>query len=132
MIESITTVGPAPRPLLTSSERLQARVMRAVGKYGCFLPGNGRGCASWWLVKTYLGGSVPLADVRAAVDALLASGALVELWLDANNGRAVPHVLCLPERVRLLTYPVQTARGRPELLAEKLPHLRSDDANSSL
>lgn len=124
MNERIGTAGEEPQPVTAGLPRLQARVLRAVEGQRAFLRSGG-GCGSWWQVRQALGGPATRNDVRAAVDALLAAGSLVEVWLVVRNGRRVPHALCLPEQVGSLTYPVGKAAGRPELLARLLPGLRS-------
>lgn len=127
----IVTVGAPPVPE-DEGERLRARILD-VARSGVprhsWDPERGwchkgewlvrLGGWPWWEMRQRVGGRVPEAAFRAAVDELLARGQLLEVWLKPRGRRTPDHILLVPGGGAELPRPVAQARGRSDVLARE-------------
>jgi hypothetical protein len=126
--QEIVTVGAPPAPG-SEGERLQGRILELVGRGVPRLSSgpDGRlgyhgewwhppGALPWWETRQRAGGRVGAEVFRAAVEALVADGRLLEVWLEPDGQRAPGHLLLLPGYSGALRRSAVMARGRPDVL----------------
>jgi hypothetical protein len=78
------------------------------------------GWKTWWATRARLGGRVHADELRAAVEALLEAGTLLELWLQPRGMENAMHVLWTPNATQALPRPIIRAHGREDLIAREL------------
>ena len=123
----VVTVGELSR--IERPEWLRGRIIRLIDAgvprmdyVGGFAAGRERvqmgweqspGSHAWWALRQRLGGRVTAAEFADAIDALIAEGLLIEVWLTPPARRQTPHCLLLPGRSDGLRHPVARARAAP-------------------
>jgi hypothetical protein len=133
---SVVTVGELSR--VERPEWLRGRIIRLIEAgvprmeyVGGFAVGRERvqmgweqapGSHAWWALRQRLGGRVTAAEFADAIDALIAEGLLIEVWLTPPARRQTPHCLLLPGRSDGLRHPVARARGRADVLSREPWH----------
>jgi len=71
------------------------------------------GVCSFWELRQRLGGRVKRQAFVEAVQALLAEGRVIEVWLAMPDMRESPHCLLLPGHSKALKHPVAQGPGAP-------------------
>src|SRR3954466_7213593 len=133
---SVVTVGEFPA--IERPEWLRGRIIHLIEDgvprmdyVGGFAVGRERvqtgweqppGSHAWWALRQRLGGRVTAAEFVDAIDALIAEGLLIEVWLTPPPRRQTPHCLLLPGRSDGLRHPVARARGRADILSREPWH----------
>ena len=133
---AVITVGELP--VIDRAVWLRLRIIRLIDAgvprmefVGDFLTGGERvqtgweqapGSCAWWALRQHLGGRVTAAEFADAIDALIAEGLLIEVWLAPPDRRQTPHCLLLPGRSEGLRHPVARARGRADVLSREPWH----------
>ena len=126
----VATVGAFPavdraRWLRERIVRILERGEQRMGWAGDVLSGHERvqdgwkqppGSCAFWALRQKLGGRVGAEEFAEAVEALLADGRAIEVWLELPDRRDPPHCLVLPGRSEGLRFPVARARGLPAIL----------------
>jgi hypothetical protein len=109
----------APSHSQDYAKTIERRILHVVGEgdgSNVLHPSARRGWQTWWAVRQRVGGRVTTASFRAAVDALLASGALLEIYLRPRAGEDLMHILLLPGAASPLPRPVHRAHGRQDII----------------